>query len=76
MQNAYKTCMERVENEEKYESWENLLVKNRDSFLQVLIQKYVQNLIPERKVADVFRGHWKMFRGMTTALSPYAWIST
>ena len=55
MQNAYKTCMERVENEEKYESWENLLVKNRDSFLQVLIQKYVQNLIPEEKVADVFR---------------------
>ena len=55
MQGAYKICMERMENEAKYESWEKLLVKDSDSFLQVVIQKYVQNRIPEEKVEEVFR---------------------
>lgn len=54
MQGAYKTCMERMESEAKYESWEKLLVKDGDSFLQVVIQKYVQNRIPEEKVEEVF----------------------
>lgn len=55
MQSAYKTCMDRMENEAKYESWENLLVKDCDSFLQVVVQKYVQNRIPGEKVEEVFR---------------------
>ncbi len=53
MQGAYKVCMERIENDAKYESWENLLVKDHDSFLQVVIQKYVQNSIPQEKVEEV-----------------------
>ena len=55
MQGAYKMCMERMEHEAKYDSWEKLLVKDSDSFLQVVIQKYVQNRIPEEKVEEVFR---------------------
>lgn len=55
MQSAYKTCMQQMENEAKYESWEKLLVKDRTSFLQMVIQKYVQNRIPEEKVEEVYR---------------------
>ena len=55
MQSAYKVCMERIENEAKYESWEKLLVKDRDSFLQVVIQKYVQNRISQEKMEEVMR---------------------
>lgn len=47
MQGAYKTCVEKMKNEAKYESWENLLVKDSNSFLQVVVQKYVQNRIPQ-----------------------------
>ena len=52
MQGAYKMCRERMEHEAKYDSWEKLLVKDSDSFLQVVIQKYVQNRIPEEKVEE------------------------
>lgn len=55
MQSAYKVCMERIENDEKHESWEKLLVKDHDSFLQVVIQKYVQNRIPREKVEEVMQ---------------------
>lgn len=55
MRSAYQSCMERMEYEAKYESWEKLLVKDRNSFLQVVIQKYVQDRIPEEKVEEVFR---------------------
>lgn len=54
MHAAYQSCMERMEHEAKYESWEQLLVKDGNSFLQVVIQKYVQNRIPEEKVEEVF----------------------
>ncbi len=52
-------CLERSErngykNEEKYDSWEKLLVKDADSFLQVIVQKYVQNHIPAEKAKEVF----------------------
>lgn len=55
MRSAYKTCIERMENEEKYESWENLLVKDHNSFLQVVIQKYVQNRILQERMEEVFK---------------------
>lgn len=54
MQGAYETCMEQLENEERYESWEKLLKKDATSFLQMVVQKYVQNRIPEEKVREVF----------------------
>lgn len=54
MTGAYNTCIKQLRSEEKYESWEQLLLKDDDSFLQVVIQKYVQNLIPEEKITEVF----------------------
>ncbi len=54
MTGAYNTCINQLRNEEKYESWEQLLKKDGDSFLQVVIQKYAQNLIPEEKIREVF----------------------
>lgn len=54
MQGAWAACMEQIKNEEKYNSWEKILVKDAYSFLQVVVQKYVQNRIPEEKVEEVF----------------------
>lgn len=54
MQGAWSACMEQIKNEEKYDSWEKLLVKDADSFLQVIVQKYVQNHIPAEKAKEVF----------------------
>lgn len=54
MQGAYETCMEQLEHEERYESWEKLLKKDATNFLQMVVQKYVQNRIPEEKVREVF----------------------
>lgn len=54
MQNAYRTCMEQLKTEEKYENWEKILMKDGTSFLQVIVQKYVQNRIPIEKVEEVF----------------------
>lgn len=55
MQNAYDTCIEQMENEAKLENWENFLIKDAASFLQVVVQKYVLNSIPKEKVEEVFR---------------------
>ena len=54
MRSAYQSCMERMEYEAKYESWEKLLGKDRNSFLQMVIQKYIQNRIPQEKAEEVF----------------------
>ncbi len=54
MRGAYETCMERLESKERYENWEKLLMKDAASFLQMVVQKYVQNRIPEEKVKEVF----------------------
>lgn len=54
MLGAYKRCMEQLKNEARYESWENLLMKDATSFLQVVVQKYVHNGIELSKVKEVF----------------------
>lgn len=54
MTGAYNTCIAQLRSEEKYESWEQLLLKDGDSFLQVVVQKYAQNLITEEKITEVF----------------------
>lgn len=54
MKGVYDTCMEQLKNEAKYESWEKLIKKDEDSFLQVVVQKYVQGRIPYEKVEEVF----------------------
>ena len=54
MEAAYKKCMEQQKAEERYESWEKLLVSDSTSFLQVVVQKYIQNRLEYDKVKDVF----------------------
>lgn len=54
MQGAWAACMERIENEEKYDNWEKLLVSEEDSFLQVIVQRYVQNRISAERMEEVF----------------------
>ncbi len=54
MRGAWNVCMEQIRNEEKYDNWEKLLVKDSDSFLQVVVQKYVQDRIPVEKAEKVF----------------------
>ena len=54
MQGAYQTCMEKLESEERYESWENMIRKDSTSFLQVVVQKYLQNKISYEKMQEVF----------------------
>lgn len=55
MTNVWKKCMKQIRSEEKYNGWEKLLKKDGDGFLQVIIQKYVQDHLPEEKVGEVFR---------------------
>lgn len=54
MQNAYRVCMERISNAEKFQNWENLVKKDSTSFLQVIVQKYLQNQISFEKMEEVF----------------------
>lgn len=54
MANAYRTCMEQIRNVARYESWKNLIMEDSNSFLQVIVQKYLQNRIPYEKLEEVF----------------------
>lgn len=54
MAGAYRTCMEQLQNEARYESWKNLIMEDSNSFLQVIVQKYLQNRIPFEKLEEVF----------------------
>lgn len=55
MENARRTCMEQLESVARYESWEKLVKKDSTSFLQVVVQKYLQNRIPYEKMEEVFQ---------------------
>ena len=54
MEHAHRTCMEQLLSAAKYESWEKLVMKDSTSFLQVVVQKYLQNRIPYEKLEEVF----------------------
>ena len=51
--------MEKLESEERYESWENMVRKDSTSFLQVVVQKYLQNKISYEKMQEVFEREMK-----------------
>lgn len=55
MMGAYDLCLSRIETEEKYENYEKILRGDETGFLQVLIQKYLQDLISEEKLEEVFQ---------------------
>ena len=54
MRGAYELCKGQIENEEKLEKWENLIVKDKDSFLKVILQKYLKNKLSIEKAEKVF----------------------
>lgn len=54
MKNAWETCMRHIQDEAKFDSWEKLLKEDEDSFLQVVVEKYIQNRIPQEKIEEVF----------------------
>lgn len=54
MKNAYRACMEQLQSAAQVETWKNLMMKDSHSFLQVIVQKYLQNHIPFEKVEEVF----------------------
>lgn len=54
MKNAWETCMRQIRDEARFDSWERLLKEDEDSFLQVIVQKYVRNRLPQEKIEEVF----------------------
>lgn len=52
---AYESCMGQIQNEEKLERWEDLIVKDKDAFLKVILQKYVKNKLSIEKVEQAFQ---------------------
>lgn len=54
MENAHRTCMDQIQNEARYESWKKMVKNDSDSFLQVIVQKYLRNRIPYEKMEEVF----------------------
>ncbi|MDD7770027.1 response regulator transcription factor [Suipraeoptans intestinalis] len=54
MTGAYQVCLRQIETEQKYESYEKILRKDETSFLQVLVEKYIYDLISEEKLEEVF----------------------
>lgn len=54
MNSAYKTVMDKIRNSQKTANWENLVMKDSTSFLQVIIEKYLKNQITYEKMEEVF----------------------
>lgn len=54
MEHAYQTCIEKIQSMEKYSSWEKLMMTDSTNFLQVVVQKYLQNRISYEKLEEVF----------------------
>lgn len=55
MGSAYEFCIGQMENEDKLEKWENLIVKDKDDFLKGILQKYLKNKLSLEKVEKVFQ---------------------
>lgn len=55
MQSAYEKCRERLQQELQQEQLQNLIQDDSMNFLQLIIQKYVQNSISYDKAEEVLR---------------------
>lgn len=55
MESAYQTCIQQLDRMEKMESWEKMVMNESEGFLQVIIQKYLQNKLSHEKLEEVFR---------------------
>ena len=54
MKHAYEVSVERIRKTEREESWERLLKTDATSFMQVVVQKYLDNRISDEKMEHVF----------------------
>lgn len=54
MRGAYKSVIDKMQKTEINANWENLVLKDSTSFLQIIIQKYLKNQIPFEKLEEVF----------------------
>lgn len=53
MQSACDLCMEQMKNKEEHDNFKRLLIGEKDNFLQVIMQKYLQGALNEEKVKEV-----------------------
>ena len=53
MTGAYEQRMKQIRENQKYERMENLLSEESDNYLQVMIQKYVDDEISEKRVTEI-----------------------
>lgn len=51
---AYTTYMQQLASAEKMENWEKMVKNESEGFLQVIVQKYLQNKISQEKLEQVF----------------------
>ena len=53
MTGAYEQRMKQIRENQKYERMENLLSEESDNYLQVMIQKYVDDEISEKRMTEI-----------------------
>lgn len=54
MKAAYNQCIRKIQMKTEHEHWQKILLEGKDSFLPVLVQKYLENNISEEKLKEVF----------------------
>lgn len=54
MKEVHAKCSAEIEKRERQSRWERVLKVNQDSFLQMTIQKYLENSIPEEEASRIF----------------------
>ena len=75
MTGAYEQRMKQIRENQKYERMENLLSEESDNYLQVMIQKYVDDEISEKRVTEIMES-FGFYLGKKTGLLRYVLIST
>lgn len=55
MRSVYGTCMERIKSEQERESFKRLLMGDRNNYLQVMTQKYLQGCLDDAKMQEVLQ---------------------
>lgn len=54
MQEIHAKCSAEIEARERQSRWERVLSVNQESFLQMAVQKYLENSIPEEEAERIF----------------------
>lgn len=56
MQEVYQTCMEKRKLQESYASWKKFLLEDKESYFQVMIQKYLDDGISKEELVKSCAG--------------------